>query len=236
MENLKSMFEYLKSLMCDETLVMLVPLNNLSTFQESKIGAENTINGNDNSILEEASLENENVDDDISTSEMFYQGRIYSVVAIRGTQVADLALIHNPWGNKKVWKGPWGNGSNEWQMHQDILELIEADRTLPWTLNQPNGYFWMPIYLLSNYFDVGYLCKLFPNEKYHSFIAKDEWKEKSAGGCIMNIRNKSAVQKDYTISRNLALQKVRPLSIYINNILISIYINEIGCTGCSHRW
>lgn len=194
-------FKYLNRLSQNDTLILLVPFDKR---------AKDITNGLDQSDVNFISKLESETNNEESNNEMFYSNRIYSVITCRNIGGYELVLLHNPWGNKKVWTGSWSDDSNDWDLYPEILHEIEKDVTVPWKRFKSNGYFWMTGKMVHKFFNICYSCKLFPSDKFSFYCVKGEWKEKTAGGSVSLVRDKADILKDAQASNILAQHKAIP--------------------------
>jgi hypothetical protein len=139
---------------------------------------------------------------------MFHSGKMYSVIAVRDVGGFELVLLHNPWSQSKHWRGSWSDKSTDWDLYPELQLEFDEDPSIPWTRHKPNGYFWMTAKNLSKYFNLVYLCKLFPSDRFNYYCVTGEWRGKCAGGAINTVREKSLVAKDAANSRVTSVQRV----------------------------
>lgn len=140
-------------------------------------------------------------------SQGFIANRLYSVVLCQDIGGFELVLLHNPWSDS-CWSGEWSDTSSDWETYPEILGHIQEDKSILWSLENPNGYFWMTFKNFNKYFNSVYFCKLFPSQQFTYYCIKGEWKDKSAGGPMTTLRNAEEVAKKAEESRIHAIQKV----------------------------
>jgi hypothetical protein len=122
-------------------------------------------------------------------------------------------------------------------MYPDLLKSLEADPLIPWTRDNPNGYFWMSNKNFQIHFNSVYYCKLFPNDKFRFYCIKGEWKGKQAGGPLNSIRDTAVVANDYEASKGLASKKISiPLVVdgdfaWFNNPKVRLHCQR-ATTAC----
>jgi hypothetical protein len=71
-----------------------------------------------------------------------------------------LLLLRNPWGHGE-WKGPWGDGSKEWDLHPDCRAAVGNCRS-----KEDDGDFWMEIKAFCQIFATVDMCRL-PGGHHH---------------------------------------------------------------------
>lgn len=142
---------------------------------------------------------------------MFHANKLYSIIACRDVGGFELLLLHSPWPANKQWRGGWSDKSTDWDLYPEMQQEFDEDPTLPWTRRRPNGYFWMTAKNVSKYFNLMYLCKLFPNERFNYYCVTGDWRAKCAGGAVTTVRDRGIVAKEAALSRTVSVQRVGAL-------------------------
>jgi hypothetical protein len=145
--------------------------------------------------------------DSLRPENMFHVGKMYSIIACRDVGGFELILLHNPWPSHKHWRGSWSDKSTDWDLYPELQQEFDEDPAIPWTRHNPNGYFWMTAKNLAKYFNLMYLCKLFPNDRFNYYCVTGEWRGKCAGGTVNTVREKAVVAKDAAASRVTSIQR-----------------------------
>lgn len=138
------------------------------------------------------------------------EGKLYSVIDMIVIEGHELVLMHDPWSKpgETCWFGDWSDSSKTWDLNNgEIQDAIDADTSIPWTKDNPQGYFWMPFKQFRALFNTTYLCKLFPNEKFNFYCLPGDWHSTEAGGPPVTIRDKHQVVRQANESRSNALNK-----------------------------
>eukprot|EP01035_Chromulina_nebulosa_P020461 gene20461-26549_t len=164
----------------------------------------------------------------------FQLNHFYSVILAREYAKVKLILLHNPWSKGiDCWFGNYSNINKKfWLDNENLLDKIKGDSTIPWSLDEPNGYFWMEYTDFQIYFNNTFLCKLFPTNFYKFYCIKGEWREKQAGGQLIPIRDKNSAITAYNDSKKFAFDNASAVTIvdgdssWFNNPQIRIYCNK----------
>jgi hypothetical protein len=136
--------------------------------------------------------------------------RLYSVVDMITIEGHELVLLHDPWSKpgETCWHGDWSHNSKTWDLNNgEIQDAIDADTSIPWTKDRPQGFFWMPFKNFKSLFNTTYMCKLFPDEKFNFYSLPGDWVHTEAGGPPVTVREKHLVVKQANESRTIALNK-----------------------------
>eukprot|EP00096_Caligus_rogercresseyi_P013854 TRINITY_DN6450_c0_g1_i1.p1 TRINITY_DN6450_c0_g1~~TRINITY_DN6450_c0_g1_i1.p1 ORF type:complete len:564 (-),score=220.83 TRINITY_DN6450_c0_g1_i1:214-1905(-) len=125
------------------------------------------------------------------------RGHAYSITKVLNVQIQTpqasgkipMMRIRNPWGNEAEWKGPFSDGSAEWQFIPD-----EEKDNIGVDFGQ-DGEFWMTYKDFMKYFDQLEICNLTPDslENLDDFSDRPKWEVttfhgawvpgSTAGGC-----------------------------------------------------
>ena len=148
----------------------------------------------------------------------FLANRLYSVIACQDIGGFELVLMHNPW-SENCWGGEWSDGSSDWGTYPEILSHIREDKSIQWSLEKPNGYFWMTFKNFQKYFNSIYVCKLFPSKQFNYYCIKGEWKDQSAGGMLQTIKDEKEVKAAAKESREHGIQKATASCIVDGDVM-----------------
>lgn len=189
-------YKYLKKHLNNDTMILVMPAEHQEEAQKT--------DGND-------SDNEENKEEDAAPAvkeDNFHENRVYSIIACRDAGGFELVLLHNPWySNEPCWRGTWSEESPDWDMYPEVQQELDLDPSIPWTRDNPNGYFWMAAKVIMKFFNVCYMCKMFPSDRFSFYCVRGEWAEKTAGGAMTTIRDKATVATEAAQSRQNALQK-----------------------------
>jgi hypothetical protein len=152
--------------------------------------------------------------DSVVSEHAFHANRIYSVITYCEVEDQRLLLVHNAWSNTiESWFGNWSNKSSLWSSYPHILKRAQKSAESLWSLDKPNGYFWISCLDFQKYFNDTHFCKLFPTSSYKFYCIKEEWKEKQAGGPLTTVRDKAAALKDALESKRIAANKASIVTV-----------------------
>jgi hypothetical protein len=128
--------------------------------------------------------------------------KVYTV--LRANEVGGLLFLHvrNPWGEGAMWKGEWSAESDAWDENPHIVSAMEADPNVK--LTRPgdggdgaaasDGTFWIVWQDFVSAFNVIDICSIF-GPGFHQYIAKGEWRGKSASGMYRTVGSAAALEE-----------------------------------------
>ena len=217
------LFKFLSKNFRNDTMIMLMPAEldaplsaaGATTSAASAVGSSASVSGPmDDSTQDERKDERlalaaeQDAMEAMKPGNMFHANKLYSIIACRDVGGFELVLLHNPWPTNKQWRGGWSEKSTDWDLYPEMQQEFDDDPALPWTRRKPNGYFWMTAKNVSKYFNLMYLCKLFPNERFNYYCVTGDWRSKCAGGSITTVRDRAIVSKEAAMSRVHSIQRV----------------------------
>ncbi|KAJ8599041.1 hypothetical protein CTAYLR_007694 [Chrysophaeum taylorii] len=130
----------------------------------------------------------------------------YCVVAIREVGENKFVLVRNPWYGRGDWRGPWSNGSTQWDDFPEILNKLLEDEELRWD-RTTTGTFFMTLEDWCARFDVLHVCRLFPDEKYRQYKVRGRWTGKTAGGPLNTDDEPRAEEQEHRLTTALKSSK-----------------------------